>query len=113
MWCLLVANGRGLCDRLCIWNMCIKCCYMVRSCIAWQAFGHQLCLFAAVDEIVQHASLASPCSECCVVCCRYVGQKGISIGIDTFGASAPGPLLYEKYGITVENLVATAKKLSP
>ena len=33
---------------------------------------------------------------------KWVGQKGASIGIDEFGASAPGPLLYEKYGITGE-----------
>lgn len=29
---------------------------------------------------------------------KWVGQKGESIGINEFGASAPGPLLYEKYG---------------
>lgn len=33
---------------------------------------------------------------------KWVGDKGKSIGIDEFGASAPGPLLYEKYGITGE-----------
>lgn len=33
---------------------------------------------------------------------KWVGGKGVSIGIDEFGASAPGPLLYEKYGITGE-----------
>lgn len=33
---------------------------------------------------------------------KWVGGKGESIGIDEFGASAPGPLLYEKYGITGE-----------
>lgn len=33
---------------------------------------------------------------------KWVGGKGKSIGIDEFGASAPGPLLYEKYGITGE-----------
>ena len=33
---------------------------------------------------------------------KWVGAKGECIGIDEFGASAPGPLLYEKYGITGE-----------
>ena len=37
--------------------------------------------------------------------------QGIAIGVDTFGASAPGPQLYEEFGITTKNLVAQAKKL--
>lgn len=41
---------------------------------------------------------------------RWVGSKGQSIGINEFGASAPGPLLYEKYGITVDAVVEAAKK---
>ena len=42
---------------------------------------------------------------------RYVGQKGKSIGVDRFGASAPGPLLYEKFGITKDAAVAAAKEV--
>lgn len=30
------------------------------------------------------------------------------VGIDTFGASAPGPVLFEKFGFTVANVVAVA-----
>lgn len=40
---------------------------------------------------------------------KWVGQKGKSVGINEFGASAPGPLLYEKFGITVDAVVAAAK----
>ena len=36
---------------------------------------------------------------------KYVGGKGISIGVDTFGASGPGPALYEDYGITTKAVV--------
>ncbi|MBW4664235.1 MAG: transketolase [Chroococcus sp. CMT-3BRIN-NPC107] len=43
--------------------------------------------------------------------CRYVGDEGIAIGIDTFGASAPGPVCMEKFGFTVENVIAKAKSL--
>jgi transketolase len=32
------------------------------------------------------------------------GEAGRVIGVDTFGASAPGPELYEHYGLTVENV---------
>lgn len=36
---------------------------------------------------------------------RYVGDRGAIIGIDHFGASAPGDLLMEKFGFSVENVV--------
>lgn len=39
---------------------------------------------------------------------KYVGLDGVTIGIDTFGTSAPGNLLFEKYGFTVENIVEKA-----
>jgi len=42
---------------------------------------------------------------------KYVGRDGMAIGIDKFGASAPGPLVMEKYGISVANVVEHAKKL--
>jgi transketolase len=31
---------------------------------------------------------------------HYVGPDGAVVGLDRFGASAPGPVLYEKFGIT-------------
>jgi transketolase len=42
---------------------------------------------------------------------RYVGDKGIFIGMNGFGASAPAPVLYEKFGITTAAIVAAAQKL--
>jgi transketolase len=42
---------------------------------------------------------------------RYVGDEGVSIGVDTFGASAPGGVVLEKYGFTVDNVVAKAKEV--
>jgi len=42
---------------------------------------------------------------------RYVGLNGAVIGIDHFGASAPGPLVFEKYGFTVENVIDKTLKL--
>jgi transketolase len=43
--------------------------------------------------------------------CRYVGDEGAVIGIDTFGASAPGKVVLEKFGITVDNVVAKGKEI--
>jgi transketolase len=42
---------------------------------------------------------------------RYAGEKGAIIGIDEFGASAPGPVMMQKFGFTAENVVNQAKKL--
>ena len=42
---------------------------------------------------------------------RYVGTDGAVIGIDHFGASAPGGTLMEKFGLTVENIVSKAMKI--
>jgi transketolase len=39
---------------------------------------------------------------------EFVGDKGAVIGLDRFGASAPGPVAMEKLGFTVDNVVATA-----
>jgi transketolase len=43
---------------------------------------------------------------------KYVGHNGAVIGIDRFGASAPGPIAMEKLGISVANVVEHAKKLA-
>lgn len=42
---------------------------------------------------------------------KYVGIDGVVISIDTFGASAPGNILYEKFGITSSHVVEAALRL--
>ncbi len=42
---------------------------------------------------------------------KYIGRDGIAIGIDRFGASAPGPIALEKLGISVGHAVEAAKSL--
>jgi len=42
---------------------------------------------------------------------KYIGDFGEAISIETFGASAPDNILYEKYGFAVENVVVTAKRV--
>ena len=42
---------------------------------------------------------------------HYVGLTGKIIGMETFGASAPGTVLYEKFGFTSANIVAVAKDM--
>jgi transketolase len=42
---------------------------------------------------------------------RWVGTDAAFVTIDRFGASAPYSVLYEKYGITAERVVAEAQRL--
>ena len=42
---------------------------------------------------------------------RWVGDDGVILGIERFGASAPAATIYTHLGITVDRLVETAKKL--
>ncbi len=42
---------------------------------------------------------------------RYTGKSGASMGIDRFGASAPYQVLFEKFGLTAENIARQAQAL--
>jgi transketolase len=42
---------------------------------------------------------------------KYVGLDGDVVGLDRFGASAPGPIVLEKLGFGAANIAARAKKL--
>lgn len=42
---------------------------------------------------------------------KYVGLNGVTIGVDTFGASAPYQKIYEEYGLVSGTVVAAAKRL--
>jgi transketolase len=42
---------------------------------------------------------------------RYVGNCGDVLGVETFGASAPGDVVMREYGFTVENVVERAQAL--
>lgn len=42
---------------------------------------------------------------------KYIGENGDIICMNSFGASAPDKVLFEKFGFTVENIITKAKKL--
>ncbi|MFZ1199999.1 MAG: transketolase, partial [Desulfobacterales bacterium] len=42
---------------------------------------------------------------------RYTGSGGKVVGITSFGTSAPGAAVMEKFGLTVENIVQKARRL--
>ncbi|MBL8951229.1 MAG: transketolase [Myxococcaceae bacterium] len=42
---------------------------------------------------------------------EWVGDRGVAIGVDRYGASAPWEVIYQKLGLTPEAVVAAVKKL--
>jgi transketolase len=42
---------------------------------------------------------------------KYVGERGDVLGLDRFGASAPGEVVFRELGFSVENVVSRAKAL--
>lgn len=44
---------------------------------------------------------------------RFVGLKGAVVGMNSFGESAPGDVLYKHFGFTADNVVATMNQLLP
>ena len=42
---------------------------------------------------------------------QWVGRDGVIVGVDRFGASAPGEVLMREYGITPERVAEAARKL--
>lgn len=75
-------------------------------------------LFEAQDEAYKQSVLPKSVSKRLVVEAgtsfgwhKYMGDSGDIISIDRFGASAPGNICLEKFGFTVENVVAKAKAL--
>ena len=75
-------------------------------------------LFEEQDAAYRESVLPTACRKRLVVEAsssfgwhKYTGFEGDTVSIDRFGASAPGPLLMEKFGFTVDNVVAKAKAL--
>jgi len=42
---------------------------------------------------------------------RYVGDRGDVLGVERFGASAPGAVMMREYGFTVEEVCRRARAL--
>ena len=42
---------------------------------------------------------------------RYVGDRGHTLSVDRFGASAPADVLLAHYGFTVANVISEARQL--
>ena len=42
---------------------------------------------------------------------RWIGTRGVAVGLDRFGASAPWKVLYEKLGITVDAVLEAGRTM--
>ena len=42
---------------------------------------------------------------------KYISSEGKSLGMESFGKSAPGKALYEDFNLTSDNVVKIAKKM--
>jgi len=78
---------------------------------SWELFEQQDDAYkVSVFPAECHARLAVE-AGCSIGWEKFVGREGKIIGIDHFGASAPGAILAEKFGITVENVYKQARSL--
>ncbi|HEX2949818.1 MAG TPA: transketolase [Armatimonadota bacterium] len=78
---------------------------------SWAAFDKQS---AEYRESVLPSSIRARVAIEAGICMgweRYAGDQGEIIGMQGYGASAPAKLLFEHFGFTVENVVATAKRV--
>jgi len=77
----------------------------------WEAFAAQS---ADYRESVLPASIRARVSVEAGVTfgwCRWIGDQGIAIGVDRFGASAPGEVVMEKLGMTPECVAEAVRAL--
>ena len=77
---------------------------------SWDLFEEQ---DAAYRESVLPAAVTARVA--CEAACgfgweRWLGSRGLFVGMKGFGASGPAPKLYEHFGITTDGIVAAAKR---
>ncbi len=74
-------------------------------------------LFAAQDPAYRESVLPAAVTArvACEAACgfgweRWLGDRGIFVGMDSFGASAPASTLYEHFGITADGVTTAARR---
>ncbi len=92
-------------------QLAAECCVRVVSMPSWE-------LFDAQPEAYRRDTIPPACRvkvsvEAAVSSGweRYIGSNGHCMAMDRFGASAPYPVLAEKFGFTVDHVVATVRRL--
>ncbi|MGE0398403.1 MAG: transketolase [Kofleriaceae bacterium] len=75
----------------------------------WEAFSAQPAAYRA--EVLPHGKRVSVEAGITQGWREWIGDRGIAIGIDRYGASAPGEVLLDKLGINVAAVVDAAKRV--
>ncbi len=77
----------------------------------WEAFQAQSQTYR--DRVLPPAVTARVSIEAGVTFgwCRWIGAAGAAIGIDRFGASAPGEVTMQKFGFTAEHVAEVVREL--
>lgn len=78
---------------------------------SWRLFGEQSAAYR--DAVLPAAKTARVVVEAASPLGweRFAGDRGAIVALDHFGASAPAPILFREFGLTVEHIVAQAQKL--
>jgi transketolase len=61
-----------------------------------------------INETKMKISIEAASTDCWK---KYVGNNGLTFGIDTFGKSAPYKEIYKHFGLTAANIANKSKKL--
>jgi transketolase len=78
---------------------------------SWELFDEQDAAYkesVLPKSVTKRVAVEAACSQGWH---RFVGIDGGLVTIDRFGASAPGGVVMEKFGFTVDNVVKTAKEV--
>jgi transketolase len=100
--CIALAGGRLLASGAAVRVVSMPC---------WELFGEQPQEYR--DEVLPRDVRARVSIEAGITHGweRWVGDHGVSIGVDRFGASAPYTRIYEELGLTSERVAAEAAAL--
>ncbi len=75
----------------------------------WEAFAAQPAAYRT--EVLPHGKRVSIEAGITQGWREWIGDRGVAVGIDRYGASAPGEVLLEKLGISVTAVVDAAKRV--
>ena len=67
----------------------------------------------AADQVASISQRCPPCPDHGLKrgSQRWIGDRGIAIGIDRYGASAPAKTIFKELGFTTERVVDAVKSL--
>ncbi len=108
---ILIASGSEVSlalaarDELATQNIAAR----VVSMPCWEAFAAQPASYRA--DVLPHAKRVSVEAGITQGWREWIGDRGVAIGIDRYGASAPGEVLLDKLGINLAAVVDAAKRV--